>query len=178
VLRFPEATRLDQTLSLYVTLAEIGGVFVGFGALISITSRDQAPPDRIALIRAAVTIGLVVIVAALLPLVISRYDVDEPTLWRASSLLFLLLSWAVIVIAVRSGGNREVIRSQAQRNPRSSAFFWLVLELSVQLPLIMTVLAIAPELGEAFYTTALVFNLFQGAFVLAQFVYDRGATSS
>ena len=164
---------MDQTLSLYVTLAEIAGVFVGFGALISITSRNEAPPDRVALIRAAVTIGLVVIVAALLPLVISRYDVDEQTLWRVSSLIFLLLSWAVIAISVRSPEDRQVIRGQGRRYPRSSAFFWLVLEIPVQLPLILAVLAILPDLGEAFYTTALVFNLFQAAFVLARFVYDR-----
>jgi succinate dehydrogenase hydrophobic anchor subunit len=164
---------LDQTLNLYVTLAEIGGVFVGFGALISITSKDQAPPARIALIRAAVTIGLVVTVAALLPLILSRYDVDEQALWRISSLVFLLLSWTVIGLAVRSRGNREVIQAQALRHPRASAFFWLALELPVQVPLILAVLGIAPDLGEAFYTTALVFNLFQAAFVLAQFVYDR-----
>ncbi len=169
---------MDQTLSLYVTLAEIAGVFVGFGALISITSRNEAPSDRIALIRAAVTIGLVVMVAALLPLVISAYDVDEPTLWRVSSLVFLLLSWSVIVLALRSRGNREIVRSQAQRHPRSSAFFWLALELPVQLPLILAVLGVAPDLGEAFYTTALVFNLFQAAFVLARFVYDRVVTTA
>lgn len=167
---------MDQTLSLYVTLAEIAGVFVGFGALISVTRRTEAPPDRVARIRASVTIGLVVIVAALLPLVISRYDVDEQTLWRVSSVIFLALSWSVIVLAVRSTDNREVIRSEAREHPRSSAFFWLVLELPVQVPLILAVLAIPPDLGEAYYTTAIVFNLFQAVFVLAQFVYDRAVS--
>jgi len=168
---------LDETLSLYVTLAEIAGVFVGFGALISITRREDASPDRVARIRAAVTIGLVVIVAALLPLVISRYDVAEQTVWRVSSLIFLALSWSVIVLSVRSRGNREIIRSEAREHPRSSAFFWLALEVPVQLPLILAVLAIPPDLGEAYYTTAVVFNLFQAAFVLAQFVYARAAAN-
>ena len=164
---------MDETLNLYVALAEIGGVFVGFGALISISGRNDASADRIARIRAAVGIGLVVVVAALLPLIISRYEVDEPTLWRLSSLIFLLLSWTVIALAVRSTGNRQVIRAQAEQNPVASAFFWLALELPVQVPLILAVLGIWPDMGEAFYTTALVFNLFQAAFVLAQFVYAR-----
>jgi hypothetical protein len=164
---------MDQTLSLYVALAEIGGVFVGFGALISITRGDDAPTERLARIRAAVTIGLVVIVAALLPLIISRYDLSEEATWRISSLVFLLLSWSVIALAVRSRGNRSMIRAEAMRNPRSSAFFWLALELPIQVPLILAVLGVAPQLSEAFYATALVFNLFQAAFVMAQFVYGR-----
>lgn len=166
---------MDQTLNLYVALAEIGGVFVGFGALISITRRDDASPDRIARIRGAVTIGLVVIVAALLPLVLSGYDLGQEQLWRLSSLIFLVLSWAVIGLSVRSRGSRDAIRVQARVRPWSSAFFWLALELPVQVPLILAVLAVPPDLGEAYYTTALVFNLFQAAFVLAEFVYARVA---
>lgn len=166
---------MDQTLNLYVTLAEIAGVFVGFGALISISGGTDAPAERVARIRAAVTIGLVVVVAALLPVALSRYDLDEQAVWRLSSLAFLVLSWSVIFLAARSRGNRDIIRTQAQQQPLSSAFFWLLLELPVQLPLLLAVLAVAPELGAAFYTTALVFNLFQGAFVLAQFVYARAA---
>jgi hypothetical protein len=168
---------LDETLGLFVALAGIAGVFVGFGALISVSRSDDPPSDRIALIRAAVTIGLTVIVAALLPLVISRYDVNEQMLWRLSSLVFLALSWTVFILAARSRSNRQLIRAQAQQQPLVSAFFWLALELPIQVPLVLAVLAIWPDLGEAFYTTALVFNLFQAAFVLAQFVYARSAAS-
>jgi hypothetical protein len=46
-----------------------------------------------------------------------------------------------------------------------------LLELPVQVPLILSVLGIRPDLQPAFYLTALVFNLFEAAFVLAQFVY-------
>jgi hypothetical protein len=167
---------VDQTLSLYVTLAEIAGVFVAFGALISITRDADALVDRVARVRASVTIGLVVIVAALLPLVLDGFGVDEDVLWRVASLVFLLLSWSVIALAVRTRDNREVIRSEAREHPLASTFFWLALEVPVQLPLILAVLAIPPDLGEAYYTTALVFNLFQAAFVLAQFVYARATT--
>jgi hypothetical protein len=120
-----------------------------------------------------VTIGLVVIVAALLPLVLNGFGLDEQALWRVASLVFLALSWSVIFLAARTRDNRDVIRDEARQHPRASAFFWLALELPVQVPLILAVLAIPPDLGEAYYTTALVFNLFQAAFVMAQFVYAK-----
>ena len=39
----------------------------------------------------------------------------------------------------------------------------------------MAVLGLFPEVGLALYVTALAFNLFQAAFVLAQFVYAQGS---
>jgi hypothetical protein len=161
---------MDADLQLFVMLAQIAGVFVGFGALISITRRRDEDALRLAPIRAVVTTGLVVIVAALVPVVLSGYGVSEGTLWVISSLVFLGLSWAVIVLAMRSPENRRVMTTQARERPYSSTFFWLALEVPVQLPLIVTALGVAPDLGQALYTTALVFNLFQAAFVLAQFV--------
>jgi hypothetical protein len=110
--------------------------------------------------------------------VISRYDVDEETLWRLASLVFLALSWTLFILGFRSRSNRQLLRAQAQQQPVASAFFWLALELPIQVPLVLAVLAIWPDLGEAFYTTALVFNLFQAAFLLAQFVYARAVMDS
>ena len=43
------------------------------------------------------------------------------------------------------------------------------------MPLILAVLGLFPDLGVAFYTTALAFNLFEAAFILAQFVYSQAS---
>jgi hypothetical protein len=51
--------------------------------------------------------------------------------------------------------------------------FWGVLEVAIQVPLLLAVLGVLPDLAPAFYTTALVVHLFQAAFVLGQFVYSR-----
>jgi hypothetical protein len=155
------------------TIAQIAGVFVGFGALISVTRRSDVETVQLGAIRAVVTSGLTVIVAALVPVVLTGYGVAGRGLWFASSVVFLALSWAVIGLSIRSPETRGLIVSGARNRPISSLFFWVVLELPVQVPLILAVLGVFPDLDAAFYTTALAFNLFEAAFVLAQFVYSR-----
>jgi hypothetical protein len=158
---------------LFIAIAEIAGVFVGFGALISVTRRADVAPAQLGAIRAVVTAGLTVVVAALIPVAMASYGVGGRTLWFFSSLAFLLLSWAVIGLSLRSASNRQLLGSLAKDAPVSSLFFWLALELPIQVPLILAVLGLYRELDPAFYVTALAFNLFEAAFVLAQFVYAQ-----
>jgi hypothetical protein len=160
-------------LDLFVAIAEIAGVFVGFGALISVSRRDEIDAAYLGQIRAVVTIGLVVIVAALVPVALSHYDLPDRALWFISSMIFLLISWTVIVLSLRRPENRAMVVDQARTTPYRAIFFWVLLELPVQLPLILSVLGVRPDLQPAFYLTALVFNLFEAAFVLAQFVYQQ-----
>ncbi|WP_401000553.1 hypothetical protein [Agromyces sp. GXQ0307] len=161
--------------ALFVGIAEIAGVFVGFAALISVTGRDEIGPSQLAQVRAVVTIGLVVIVAALLPVALAAYGLHAPVLWRVSSGLFLVLVWVVIVLALRRPENRRSARTQARRSPGLTAVFWGVLEVAIQVPLLLAVLGVVEDLARAFYTTALVVHLFEAAFVLGQFVYARMA---
>ena len=58
---------------LFIAIAEIAGVFVGFGALISLTRKDAIDFPQLGRLRGVVSVGLVVIVAALIPVGISRY---------------------------------------------------------------------------------------------------------
>lgn len=160
-------------LSLFVAVAEIAGVFVGFAALISATGRDEVTPAQLAQVRAVVTIGLVVIVAALVPVGLSAYGLPDAVVWRVSAGLFLVLVWAVIALALRRRENRAAARSQAQTRPALAAVFWGVLEVAIQLPLVLTVIGVFPEHAEAFYTTSLLVHLFEAAFVLGEFVYAR-----
>jgi hypothetical protein len=160
-------------LDLFIAMAEIAGVFVGFGALISVTRRTEIEAAQLGQIRAAVTIGLVVMVAALIPVGLDRYHVTGHNLWFVSSLIFLVISWAVIVLSLRRPENRQLVMAQARSSPLKAIFFWLLLELPVQIPLFLILLGPRPDLEPAFYLTALVFNLFEAAFVLAQFVYSQ-----
>ena len=160
-----------QDVDLFLTLAQIAGVFVGFGALISFTRQPETETVQLGQLRAVVTIGLVAVVAALLPVGLSRYGVSGHSLWFLCSLVFLLLVWAVIVLSLRRPENRQVMISQTRASPAMAAFFWLLLELPIQVPLVLAVLGPFPHLEPAFYTTALVFNLFEAAFVLARLVY-------
>jgi magnesium-transporting ATPase (P-type) len=142
-----------------------------------VTRRSDVEPAQLGAIRAVVTAGLTVVVAALIPVVLASYGIDGRTLWFVASLAFLGLSWAVIGLALRARSNRRLMASLARTRPGSSAFFWLVLELPIQVPLIVAVLGLFPDIAPALYITALAFNLFEAAFVLAQFVYSQGGVT-
>jgi|GEM_PF-1295724 len=164
---------MSADAALFVAIAEIAGVFVGFAALISVTGRDEILPAQLAQVRAVVTIGLVVIVAALVPVALAAYGLDPTVLWRVSAALFLVLVWVVIVLSLRRPENRSSARTQARQNPGLAVVFWGVLEVAIQVPLVLAVLGVLPDLAQAFYATALVVHLFEAAFVLGQFVYAR-----
>jgi hypothetical protein len=162
-----------QSIDFFVAIAEIAGVFVGFGALISVTRRTKFEVSQIWRIRAVVTIGLMVIIAALIPVVLSSYGLSEDNLWFISSSSFLILNIAVIILSLLRSENRVLLAAQSRANPLTAAFFWLLLEILVQVPLILVLVGSWQDLEPAFYSTALVFNLFEAAYVLAQLVYAQ-----
>lgn len=156
-----------------VAIAEIAGVFVGFGALISVTRRTRSEAAQIGRIRAVVTIGLLVIIAAIIPVVLNEYGLEDHTLWFIASLLFLLLNLVLIIVSLRRADNKELMTTQTRTNPLMAAVFWILLELPVQLPLFLLLIGIWPHLDPALYLTSLVCTMFEAAFVLAQLVYAR-----
>lgn len=162
-----------QTIDFFVAIAEIAGVFVGFGALISVTRRTKFEASQIGRIRAVVTIGLLVIIAALIPVVLRSYGFSEENLWFISSFLFLILNLVLIILSLLRSENRVLLVAQSRANPLTAAFFWLLLEIPVQVPLILILVGSWQDLEPAFYSTALVFNLFEAAYVLAQLVYAQ-----
>jgi hypothetical protein len=54
-------------------------------------------------------------------------------------------------------------------------FFWLIFEVPLEVSLILSLIGLFPDLEQAFYTTALLFNLFSAAYVLSQIVYTKAA---
>ncbi len=161
-----------EDIVLFVTIAEIAGVFVGFAALISVTQRSEFGASQLGQIRAVVTIGLVVVVAALVPVALSAYDVAGRTVWTVAGVVYLGLNWTVIYLALRRPENRRLAASQARTTPAMTVLFWL-LEIPIQVPLVLIVFGVNPEVDAAFYLTALVFHLFEAALVLAQLVYAQ-----
>lgn len=125
---------MELDAGLFVAIAEIGGVFVGFGALISVTRKSEVESNQLSQIRAVVTIGLVVIVAALVPVALSEYGLSGHALWFLASLIFLALIWAVIGLSLRTPENRQLMIGEARTNPLSAIFFWLWLEIPIQVP--------------------------------------------
>ena len=161
-----------EDVAVFITIAEIAGVFVGFAALISVTRRSDIEPQQTAQIQAVVTSGLLVVVAALIPVGLNLYGVTGHGLWVAAAISYLALNWIVIYLALQRPSNRELAKTQARSNPLGAVLFW-ILELAIQASLVLIVFGASRDLDVAFYVTALVFHLFEAAFVLAQLVYAQ-----
>jgi hypothetical protein len=160
-----------QDADLLVALAGIAGVFVGFGALIS--TRD-ADASELWLIRNVVNGGLMVVAAALVPVVIARYDLAGHELWRLCSLLVLALDWAVIILLLT---RREHMAMRVLQARAARAALWstvLALEVPAQIALILVVLGLFAAVDPALYLTAVVLMLFEAAVVLVILVYTQG----
>jgi len=166
-------------VGLFIGIAHIAGIFVAFGALISITRKNEVEVSQIGRIRSIVTTGLMGVVAALIPIGINRYGVTGHNLWFFCSLIYFCLNSAVAILSLRNPENRKVMITQMRSSPVTTVIFFLLLEIPLQVPLILVLIGLYPDLEPAFYTTALFFNLFEAALVLTQLVYlqvDRSST--
>ncbi|MFC1875106.1 hypothetical protein ACFLY3_03025 [Chloroflexota bacterium] len=164
---------MDLDVGLFVTIAEIAGIFVGFGALISVTRRAEIETPKLWRIRGLVTMGLGVIIAALVPIGLRRYGVTGHELWFTCSLIYLILNWTVSIWSLRKPEVRKLVITDARANPLVAVFFWLLLEVPLQVPLFLILFGSLPNLEPALYTTAIFFALFEAAFVLTQLVYSK-----
>jgi hypothetical protein len=161
-----------------VTLAEISGVFVGFGALISLTSRDKMNILEFGVMRAAVTAGMTTMVGALIPLGFAAYGIEGAALWRVSSAAFLAIEAVFLVDNWRRPDNREFLLAGSRQRPVAFWLFWLLLELPMVLPLLLVLLGVFPGLGQGLYTTAVLVSLLQAVWALWQVIYSLSGSLS
>ena len=163
----------SRDVDVFIGLAGIAGVFVGFAALIGLSRDDDVDAARFIDIRGVVTIGLLIIVVALVPVILGRYGLVDHALWLTSSLVFLTLLWTVMFYGMKRPENRAAMRAQAKAAPRLYVFFWIAGETPIQVSLLLIVFGVLPEFEPALYLTALVFQLFEAAYVLSELVYWR-----
>jgi hypothetical protein len=166
-----------EDLELLVIIAEITGVFVGFGALISLSRPKDVETWQVVQVRGVVSIGLTVFVVALLPVLLNRYGIEGHPLWFICSLIYLVMNWGGLIQGFRESESRSLAATQARTQPFRTLFFWLLLEVLLQAPLYLILLGIYPDLAPALYTTSLLFNLFEGVYMLAQVVYGNATPS-
>jgi len=168
-----------QDADLLVQLAGIAGVFVGFGALISVRSGGPAEVGEVNSIRWVVTIAIWVVIVALAPVIISRYDIADRELWLACSLLALALLAIMIVVYGRAPENRADVAETFASMPRAkialyaALTFWMPFALLV-LALALLVIGLFPDQTQALYLTAVGFGLYMGAIGLFATVFVKG----
>lgn len=154
-----------------IHIAEIAGVFVGFGALIAVRGGGASDAFEIAWMRGVVSLGLVAVFAALAPAIISRYGLTEHEVLALSSILalvglggFTAINWVTPEARVADERIRRSILVVR-------LVFWVPWMIFILLAPIVIVLGMAPDLEEALYTTVVALFLLWSAVALLWLVF-------
>ncbi len=161
-----------QDADLFLELAGIAGVFVGFGALIAVRSGGASDPFEVAYMRGVVSMGLLTVIAALAPVILARYDLAGHQVWALSSALALICFAALFGAMARTpewAATEETIRSRRLAVvARAAGSLYL---LAYVVALIVIVAGIAPDLEAALYFTTVSLVLLWNAWLLLQLVF-------
>jgi hypothetical protein len=168
-----------QDADLFLELAGIAGVFVGFGALIAVRSGGPSDALEVAPMRVVVTMGMMAVIAALAPVSVARYGPMAHEVWALSSVVVLV---SLLVLGVVSARTHEFRESWAMATTPARArglqtveavegAAYVLYMISVFLAPIVIVLGVVPDLEAALYFTVVVLILLGAAWGLLGLVY-------
>jgi hypothetical protein len=162
-----------QEAEVLVVLAEIAGVFVGFGALIAVRSGGASDATEVWFVRWVLSGGVWVMVAGLTPVVLGGYDLSVHDVWFLSSLVVLAASVGVFAVNYRTPES-QALRADAPRGQMArAAVVWALLVVPVLGAPILVVLGLFPEQEAALYLTAVVVGVFLAALTLLVLVFEH-----
>jgi FtsH-binding integral membrane protein len=162
-----------QDADLFLSLAEIAGVFVGFGALISVRNGGRSNAHEVACIRSVVWAALWVVVAALAPVIVSRYGITGHELWLVCSLVALVLWLGLLLGDARTPEAREELAAASRARLIGEMTATLLLAVPMMIALVVVVLGLFPDQEPALYLTAVGLGLFMGALTLLFLVFSQ-----
>jgi len=164
-----------QDTELFLSLAEIAGVFVGFGALIAV--RSNAPTDtyEVAYIGLVVWQGVAVIAMALMPIAISRFGVTDHRLWLVCSLLALALFWVGNEVVSRVfNALRSVQRVAPLKRRAKVELVAMALWLPANAALVLAALGVFANQEPALYLATTTLFLLMDAMIPLMTVFGLG----
>lgn len=164
-------------VELFLSMAEIAGVFVGFGALIALRSGATTTSAEVLFVGMVVLLGVQAVAIALAPVALAQFDGARDWLWPVSGVVALAVYWGGQLASVRVSPERRSFVAAAPRGIRGpyeivGALFWLPMNVA----LVLVVLGVPAGQAPALYFAALVLLLlFDAVMVLA--VVTTGAPS-
>ena len=167
-----------QEAEVLLVLAEIAGVFLGFGALIAVRSGGAGDPLEVAYLRSVLAIGVWVVVAALAPVTLGAYDIGEREVWLVSSLIALAGLLAVWASNYRTPEMTSLRASAPRARWLREGATYLLLGIPMLVTLTAVVLGWFPEQEPAVYLTTVVLGLFVAALSLLWLVFGRPGMSA
>lgn len=157
---------------LFVHFAEIAGVFVGFGALISLRSAQVTDVHDVVYLKSVLALGVWVVVAALAPIVVSRYGVHGHALWLSSALVTLAV-WILMLVGLGRNADMRALNSSPEPMDRYFPVVGLPLHILIAGSLILTILGVWRGADEARYVTALAAGVVFAGYTLLTFVLSQ-----
>ena len=163
-----------QTLDFAIAIAEISGVFVGFGVLIgAVQSRDVIAPEKKALAQGVSLLGIVTLLGALVPATLHAFGLSGHTLWFYSAIGFEAFVCLAFAVALSREEFREFGPLNRKRYPIFAVVFWVPLELSLQISFLLILFGLFPEQSNALYLFTLFVNLGEAAGALTLLVFHN-----
>ncbi|MBM7506166.1 hypothetical protein ACFPER_03540 [Agromyces aurantiacus] len=159
---------------LFVHFAEIAGIFVGFGALIGLRSREGLDLHDVVYLKSVLAMGVWVVIFALVPIAVERYGVDGHPLWLWCAVAALGI-WLITVFGLNSTADlRAFNRSRdLERVDRLFPVVGLPLHLVIAGSLVVIVIGVWPSAEEALYVTALTAGVVFAGYTLLVSVLSR-----
>ena len=166
-----------QDAELFLSLAEIAGVFVGFGALIAVRSGGASGRLEVGYTRGMVAYGLLTMVAGLAPVALGFFDLAEHQVWALSSVLVLVGFVLMIVAMARTPEYRANIATEIEERPGVIAMAEVALFGLYMLPMmlipVVILLGVAPDLEAGLYFALVALILFGAAWALLTLVFAQ-----
>ena len=162
-----------QDADLFMELAAIAGVFVGFGALIAVRSGGPTEAGVVTGIRWLVAVAMWVVVTALAPVIVSRYGLSVHEIWLVCSLVALAMWVALAVVTTRSPEYRQDVAATSRARVIGEEAVGAFLYVPMVVALIVIVLGPVPDQEPALYFTAMSLGLFLAALALLIMVFSQ-----
>ncbi len=169
-----------QHTEVFLSLAEIAGVFVGFGTLIAVRSAGASGRIEVGYTRGMVAFGVLTVVAAPAPVTLSLFHLAEHQVWALSSALALVGLVVFIAAQARTAEYRanmaagiEATRSRSRWPAVFDTVASVLYMIAVVLAPIVIMLGVAPELEMALYFTVVVLFLLAAAWLLLEIVFSQ-----
>ncbi|GAA4352411.1 hypothetical protein [Microbacterium rhizosphaerae] len=157
---------------LFVHFAEIAGVFVGFGALISVRSAPVSDVHSVVYLQGVLGLGVWVVISALIPIAVSQYGVDDHWLWLSCAVVAIAI-WAIFMIVFnRSSDSRQLSRSR-QRIDRIFPFVGLPLNVCIAGSMVLIITNLSPGNDVALYVTGLTAAVIFAGYTLLALVMSQ-----
>jgi hypothetical protein len=160
---------LENTDTL-LAIAEIAAAFAGFAALVSVIRRSSDQPAQaihdLLRLRLVISSSVVGVAAALVPVGLAGYGLEGSTVWRLSSLIFLILGYGIIFAFV---GAYQPVRGEFPPD-RLAVTVVSAIEVVEQASLFVVLLGLPIGNPAALYVTALIGNICQAGFIFVRFV--------